>query len=164
VDRSKYIAAVSYQAKELPAEFPDPRCDLHRDIRYLRLLFARVGSTFVRNAGGVKRDVVDEVAGALGLGTAPAECVFPVHAKTVVFKTTRRASANPEGENKTKLSQNEALKARVQSSEGKDFNRLYQAAHYDSPRRITDCRSISQSPVRGSSIASWSLTDSRQHC
>jgi excinuclease ABC subunit A len=103
---------------------------------YLRLLFARIGRTYCLQCGNqVKKDTVDEVAGAvlsLGAGTrlnvlfplqsnAPQAASLPNAPPTA---TKRKGKKKPKTDAKKRLSDH--LKTRLLDLRTRGFNRLYQ--------------------------------------
>jgi excinuclease ABC subunit A len=112
---------------------------------YLRLLFARVGTTFCANCGReVKKDTVDEVADSI-LALEPGtrlQVLFPlqsnasepreVAARPTRGKTKKNAAADPLSE---------ALKTRLFDLRKAGFNRLYQAGQlfeFSTPESLID--------------------------
>ena len=113
---------------------------------YLRLLFARVGRTFCANCGReVKKDTVDEVAGAiLALETGTRlQVVFPLERPTPVVQ---EAGAKVSRAAKTKKAPaapqlTDALKTRLFDLRRAGFNRLYQAGQvfeFSTPESLLD--------------------------
>jgi excinuclease ABC subunit A len=101
---------------------------------YLRLLFARIGTTFCGNCGAaVKKDTVDEVATAileLGADTR-LQVLFPVQistAATVAEPAKKRlsAKAKKEADAAAANARNESFKSRLFDLRKRGFTRLFQ--------------------------------------
>ncbi|HEV2022270.1 MAG TPA: excinuclease ABC subunit UvrA [Terriglobales bacterium] len=112
---------------------------------YLRLLFARVGTTYCRQCGAeVKKDTVDEVAGrVLQLGEGVRlNVLFPLQ----VPATSPAPPGKPRGKSKkvetaAALKDAVALKARLFELRRRGFNRLYQGGwifEFSTPESLLD--------------------------
>jgi excinuclease ABC subunit A len=119
---------------------------------YLRLLFARVGRTFCLQCGQeVKKDTVDEVAGAvlaLGDGTR-LQVLFPLQraGADAEEKAAKSAPRQKRGRGARKASENagatvsDSLKARLLDLRTRGFNRLYQNGQifeFSTPESLLD--------------------------
>jgi excinuclease ABC subunit A len=111
---------------------------------YLRLLFARVGTTYCANCGRVvKKDTVDEVADAI-LALDPdtrLQVVFPLQRSTPV--TQEPVAKTPRSKKKTQaaVQLSDALKTRLFDLRKSGFNRLYQSGEvfeFSTPESLID--------------------------
>jgi excinuclease ABC subunit A len=121
---------------------------------YLRLLFARVGTTYCAQCGTVvHKDTVDEVADAilaLGEGTR-LTVLFPVRPLAPVSpeqpngkkKVVRKKSAKKVSKKAEVAAEDEALKLRLFELRKRGFNRLYQNGQvfeFSTPESLLDVR------------------------
>ncbi len=115
---------------------------------YLRLLFARIGRTFCLQCGReVKKDTVDEVAGAvlaLGEGTR-LHVLFPLRTSLAPATSPQSETARGRAKKKAKAPQSaepsDQLKARLLDLRTRGFNRLYQNGHiyeFSTPESLLD--------------------------
>ena len=124
---------------------------------YLRLLFARVGRTYCQQCGNqVKKDTVDEVAGAvlaMGEGTR-LNVLFPLHRSTMVApesseprRRPKSRSAGPSAALRAGSATSkpeplsDALKTRLFDLRKRGFNRLYQNGQifeFSTPESLLD--------------------------
>jgi excinuclease ABC subunit A len=109
---------------------------------YLRLLFARVGTTYCLQCGQeVKKDTVDEVAEALlalGEGTR-LNVLFPL--RTVAAASPENNQKKTRAKKSTSAAVDDSLKARLTELRQRGFNRLYQNGNifeFSTPESLLD--------------------------
>jgi excinuclease ABC subunit A len=109
---------------------------------YLRLLFARIGRTYCLQCGGeVKRDTVDEIAGAvlaLEEGTR-LNVLFPLRAPAAEQPGKTKGKSKKKGAAPVPI--DDALKERLADLRQKGFNRLYQKGQifeFSTPESLLD--------------------------
>jgi excinuclease ABC subunit A len=117
---------------------------------YLRLLFARIGRTYCANCGReVKKDTVDEVAGAvLAIGTGTRlNVLFPLQtpATQAAESEKKRKGRSKKSASETKAKGfeeiSDALKIRLFDLRKRGFNRLYQDGQifeFSTPESLLD--------------------------
>ena len=111
---------------------------------YLRLLFARVGTTYCANCGReVKKDTVDEVADAiLALGSETRlQVVFPLQRATPVTPEPAPKTARGKKKPQAAAQLSDALKTRLFDLRKSGFNRLYQSGEvfeFSTPESLID--------------------------
>ncbi len=114
---------------------------------YLRLLFARVGRTYCAQCGAeVKKDTVDEVAGAvLGLGEGTRlNVLFPVdppQGRNIPVQPKPRGRAKKKVAAADKLEPSDVLKARLFELRKRGFMRLWQNGNlyeFSTPESLLD--------------------------
>src|ERR1035441_2590481 len=111
---------------------------------YLRLLFARVGTTYCANCGReVKKDTVDEVADAI-LALDPEtrlQVVFPLQRTATVTQEPAAKMSRGKKKAQAAVQLSDALKTRLFDLRKSGFNRLYQSGEvfeFSTPESLID--------------------------